>query len=671
MKNLLLICGLMLFSVIAVASAQPPGTYPKVSIYDVQYVPPESLAINQDNSSFLGDTITVEGVVANGPRSIWAGARWSLILVDEKGGPWNGLQIIQHDTSVAATNITAVKPGYKIRVTGFIEEFSYNVKPSQTQLALLVAPPVPVELVGFGYTIPGPTEVTCADLALGVGEKYECCQVIIKNATVINNAAPGNDMLIADATGQLNVDSWSNALYDSLSTGKYRWPQNGTNIHIKGYVRNNPNGIGLEIAPMTSADITILSTPPLITDIARVPAAPTSNDPVTVTAKIQDSNGTVSQALLHYRVGTTRWQTGNMSAADSIYSFTIPQLPDGTFVQYFIRAVDNVGDWSTLPGDTTTSRYFYTVRDQGLSIKDLQWTPFKDGNSGYQNMVVTVSGIVTASPDDILGDYILQDKAEPWCGIWVNDAAHTPHRGDSVRVTATVEESFNLTRLNFVTKFDSLGTGRSLEPLKITTGQARTGSPEAESYEGVLLEFNNVYVSDPFPDRPSNFGEIEINDGTGGYRVDENGTYLGNFDSTYALNDKFQKIIGIGWYSFNNYKLKPRSAEDVIGYQPSRVAQQDKQLALSYELRQNYPNPFNPATTIRYRIAKSEPVELTIYNLMGQKIRTLVNEVQSAGAHLAHWDGRNGQGQLVGSGVYFYSLKAGNFIHTRKMILLR
>ncbi|MDZ7264886.1 MAG: hypothetical protein ONB16_09905, partial [candidate division KSB1 bacterium] len=364
MKNLIPICGLMLLGFIAFASAQQISSYPTVSIYDVQYVPPESLATGQDNSQFLGDTITVEGVVANGPRSIWSGARWSLILVDEKGGPWNGLQIIQHDTSVAATNITAVKPGYKIRVTGFIEEFSYNVKPSQTQLALLVAPPVPVELVGFGYPIPGPTEVTCADLALGVGEKYECCQVIIKNATVINNAAPGNDMVIADATGQLNVDSWSNPLYDSLSTGKYRWPQNGTNINIKGYVRNNPNGIGLELAPMTSADITILTTPPLISNIVRQPAAPTSNDPVTVTAKIMDSNGTVSQALLHYRIGTTRWQTGNMTTADSIYSFTIPKLPDGTFVQYFIRAVDNVGDWSTLPGDTTTSRFFYTVRDQ-------------------------------------------------------------------------------------------------------------------------------------------------------------------------------------------------------------------------------------------------------------------------------------------------------------------
>ncbi|MCI0494698.1 hypothetical protein L0Z72_06790, partial [candidate division KSB1 bacterium] len=473
------------------------ASYDTVSVYDLQFVSPESLAVGNDNSKFLGDTVIVEGVVATSPRSLWAGARWSLILVDEKGGPWNGIQIMQHDTTKPGTNMTALKPGYKVRLTGLIEEFSYAVAPSQTQLALLINPPVPVEPIGVGYKIPGPTEVTCADLALGVGEKYEGCYVIIKNATVINSALPGNDMLIADATGQVNVDSWSNSLYDSLNTGKYKYPPNGTGIDIRGYIRSNPYGTGFEIAPMTSADITILSNPPLITNVTRQPVAPKSSDDVLISAKIIDTTGGVSLAQVHYRINNGRWQVGNMAGVDSIYTLTIPKLADNSFVQYFIRSSDNVGDWSSMPGDTSTSQYFYTVRDGGLTIKDLQWTPFKDRNSGYLGMEVTVSGIVTASPDDILGDYILQDKEQPWSGIWVNDAAHTPHRGDSVRVTATVEESIGLTRLNFITNLDSLGMGNTIEPLKLTTGQARTGSIEAESYEGVLIEFNNVFVSNP------------------------------------------------------------------------------------------------------------------------------------------------------------------------------
>ena len=652
--------------------AQWVASYDTVSIYDIQFVPPESLVVGNDDSRFTGDTVVVEGIVATGPRSLWAGARWSFILVDEKGGPWNGIQIIQHDTTKPGTNVTALKPGYKVRLTGFVEEFSYSVPPSQTQLALLINPPVPVEPIGFGYPIPEPTVVTCADLALGVGEQYECCYVEIKNATVINNALPGNDMLIADATGQVNVDSWSNSLYDSLNTGKYSYPPNGTGLNIRGYIRSNPNGIGYEIAPMTTADITILSNPPIISDITRQPAAPKSSDDVLIGAKIIDVNGSVSLAQVHYRIDQGRWQIGNMSGADSIFTFTIPKLADNSFVQYFIRSVDNVGDWSLMPGDTSRSQFFYNVRDEGLKVKDLQWTPFKDGNSGYRGMEVTVSGVVTASPDDILGDYIIQDKdGTAWSGIWVNDAVHTPRRGDLVRVTATVEENFNLTRLNFITAFDSLDTGYTIEPLKITTGQARTGSPEAESFEGVLVEFSNVFVSNPFPDGTANYGELEINSGDGGYRVDDNGTFRGNYDSTFALNDKIEKVIGIGWFSFNNYKLKPRGAEDVIGHKPSSVSQRNDGLELSYELKQNYPNPFNPTTSIAYRIGKRQLVELTVYNIMGQKIRTLVNEYKSAGQYTIQWDGRNDRGAQVSSGVYFFSIKAGDFIKTNKMVLLR
>lgn len=647
-------------------------SYDTVSVYDLQFQPPDSLAVGMDDSKFLGDTVIVEGVIATGPRSLWAGARWSLILVDEKGGPWNGIQIIQHDTTKTGTNMTALKPGYKVRFTGLVEDFSYSVPPSQTQLALLVDPPVPVELLGFGAPIPEPTVVTCADLSLENGEPYEATFVLIKNAIIVNAALPSFQMLISDGTGQVVVDDWFNSLSDSLRSFLYTWPANGTNIDIRGYMRSNPYGTGFEIGPRSSADIKILTVPPTISNATRVPASPTSNDDVVVSAKIKDSNGTVAQAQLHYKIAGGRWQVGTMAGMDSIYSITIPKLADNTFVQYFIRAVDNVGDWSLMPGDTSRSQYFYTVRDGGLAVKDLQWTPFKDGNSGYMGMKVTVSGVVTASPDDILGDYIIQDKdGTAWSGIWVNDAAHTPHRGDLIRVTATVEEDFNLTRLNFVTALDSLGTGNILEPLKITTGQAKTSSAEAESYEGVLVEFDNVFISNPFPDGTANYGEIEINSGDGGYRVDDNGTYRGNYDSTFALNDKIEKMIGIGWYSFNNYKLKPRSAEDVIGHQPSSVKEKDDRFELSYDLQQNYPNPFNPTTTIAYRIGKRQLVELTIFNIMGQKIRTLVSDFKNAGQYSIQWDGRNDKGAQVTSGVYFYNLKAGDFIKTNKMVLLR
>jgi hypothetical protein len=91
-----------------------------------------------------------------------------------------------------------------------------------------------------------------------------------------------------------------------------------------------------------------------------------------------------------------------------------------------------------------------------------------------------------------------------------------------------------------------------------------------------------------------------------------------------------------------------------------------------YSLSQNYPNPFNPTTNIQYTVRDYAPVSLKVYNVAGQLIRTLVNENKSPGeVHVATWDGRNDIGQAVSSGVYFYKLVAGDYVQTRKMVLLK
>ena len=89
-------------------------------------------------------------------------------------------------------------------------------------------------------------------------------------------------------------------------------------------------------------------------------------------------------------------------------------------------------------------------------------------------------------------------------------------------------------------------------------------------------------------------------------------------------------------------------------------------------LAQNYPNPFNPTTTVRYSIKERAHVTLRIYNVAGQLVRTLVDEVREPGiSHSAGWNGRNGRGQVTASGVYFYKLVAKDFTETRKMVLLK
>ncbi len=98
---------------------------------------------------------------------------------------------------------------------------------------------------------------------------------------------------------------------------------------------------------------------------------------------------------------------------------------------------------------------------------------------------------------------------------------------------------------------------------------------------------------------------------------------------------------------------------------------QTSPVASNLQLYPNYPNPFNPSTTIEYRLPSSGQVSLKIYDLTGRLIRILVHQYQQTGVHQVAWDGRNVRGEQVGSGIYFYQLKMGAEIRTRKMILIQ
>ncbi len=92
---------------------------------------------------------------------------------------------------------------------------------------------------------------------------------------------------------------------------------------------------------------------------------------------------------------------------------------------------------------------------------------------------------------------------------------------------------------------------------------------------------------------------------------------------------------------------------------------------LPFTLKQNYPNPFNPSTTISYHLKKEAKIELSIYNIKGQKVKTLVSEIQPSGEHQIVWNGHDQQGKAVSSGIYFYKLSSNDKSITRKMMLIK
>ncbi len=85
-----------------------------------------------------------------------------------------------------------------------------------------------------------------------------------------------------------------------------------------------------------------------------------------------------------------------------------------------------------------------------------------------------------------------------------------------------------------------------------------------------------------------------------------------------------------------------------------------------YSIEQNYPNPFNPSTTIKYSVPQTSNVVIKVFDILGNETETLVNEEKSAGNYNIEFDASN-----LPSGVYFYQLKAGGFVRTKKMVLMK
>jgi hypothetical protein len=90
-----------------------------------------------------------------------------------------------------------------------------------------------------------------------------------------------------------------------------------------------------------------------------------------------------------------------------------------------------------------------------------------------------------------------------------------------------------------------------------------------------------------------------------------------------------------------------------------------------FALLQNYPNPFNPETTIKYNLAEAANVQLRIYNIVGQVVRTLVGDRQAAGRYQVRWNGTDDRGVAVSSGIYFYQISAGKFQDVKRLMLLK
>jgi len=122
-----------------------------------------------------------------------------------------------------------------------------------------------------------------------------------------------------------------------------------------------------------------------------------------------------------------------------------------------------------------------------------------------------------------------------------------------------------------------------------------------------------------------------------------------------------------------NYRLKQVDFDGTFEYSEAVMA--EVVIPKVYSLSQNYPNPFNPSTTINYSIKEKGLVTLKVFDILGNEVKTLVNEVQEPGKYAIKFGSHSGEsvndGRNLASGIYFYTLQAGDFVSTKKMILLK
>lgn len=679
-------------------------TIPQVSIKDIQFIHPDSLMVapHDYKSPYEGQTVITQGVVTVAPRYganpdsnyiIRAGATEQLLLVDPNNPDYSG--IIVRFIGTDASDFKILDTGMVIQVKGVVQEYFTTTQFNVTEFT-------GADVIGITER-PKPILLTLDSLAVTgtfqpnyLAEKWEGMYVEVRNVTTADpSATGGGSFTIFDENGtQVNVGRGSTWINNAPA------PLAGTKLeYVRGYLesRNNLSNGWFLINPCYRDDIKYGNViPPRITNVTRNKAYPGFNETITVSAKIKDPDGTITSAKIYYKTENGQFQTIDMTPTqgDSIYSGTIPGQPSESLIAYYIEAKDNSNAVSTNPTNYSTNLYFYHVLNRPLTIKDVQYSPFGGGYSGYNGFEVTLTGIVTADTTDLEGEgtqgpqVFMQSGKGAWSGIRLfGTEALKLRRGDNVTVKGIVNENYSVTEikgLDLPANVIVNSTGNPLpEPISLSTqtiGVLTNGKLPAESYEGVLVKYENVTVTDDNADGDSgpvsnNYGEIyvadasniqtrvELQEGTHNFHNSWNGLTSANTIKVKA-SDTFESITGILSFTFSNYKLFPRKNDDFVGFISD--VEENKEIPTAYSVSQNYPNPFNPSTTIEFSIPEAAFVSLKVYNSLGQEVANLVNGYVNSGIHKVNFNANK-----LSSGVYFYRLESGKFNTVKKMILMK
>ncbi|MBT3754932.1 MAG: hypothetical protein HOK80_02060 [Candidatus Cloacimonetes bacterium] len=315
------------------------------------------------------------------------------------------------------------------------------------------------------------------------------------------------------------------------------------------------------------------------------------------------------------------------------------------------------------------------------TIYDVQYTDVAGPDGTYPSLLdgeeVTVTGVITGLKFSGYKDnfYIEMVDGGEWSGLYIHMAGDTTLVvGDEVEVTGTVKEYYGFTEISgYDDTFISvtlLSSGNDIPAPMIVQTLDLTDAATAEPYESCFVEVNDVVVTE----EQINFGQWYVTDiSATPCQIDDGFFYLDSVEPEIVI------VLGMEWavirgcldYSYDEYGINPRTSEDLI----DEVSSNENTINANSEFVSCYPNPFNPQTTAFLNLKSESYVTLNVYNIKGEKIKTLVNENLSAGEHHITWNGTDNNNKNVSSGIYFFETgiakQEHDYTSVKKVILLK
>jgi hypothetical protein len=602
-------------------------------------------------SSEVGKAVNIEGIVTTEPGLYNAG----MFVIQSGTGPWNGVHCFDN------TATTNVQRGDSVRVAGVVTEY-FNL----TEVDFFGS--TSVEVLSSGNPLPPAQVLTASQLTTGspFGELYEGVYSRIENVEVTNPNDGFGQWVVTDGTGSALIGDDAFYLYT---------PALGDSIDaVEGIPAYSFSERKLE--PRDSADIL---GPPLVSNLRYSPIPPTSAGPVNFSALITD-NGTITRAKLFYSTnnGASFDSTDLANTSGDIWEVALGPFADGTEIDYRVEVTDDTGFTGRSPTVGEFDLYVGLV-----DIFTIQSTFGVGDASAFAGSPRNVSGIVTMAPGTLADNiFVIQNHwtTDPsYRGIHVFSGGSLVGQiqlGDSVSVCGDVEEFFGLTQIGM--HFTASHTNHGFVGELPGYGIASSSFPPdpigavGEPWEGVLIQVSNAVVTNA----AAGFGQyfVDNTDPRNGEEtlVDDEARISG---LTFAptLGDSVT-VRGIGDFSFDQYKIQPRTNSDILPYDPADAVgvAVGAGTDLGFALHQNTPNPFSVgATRIGFALPRDARTTLRVFDVQGRVVRTLVDGPLSAGRHDVTWDGRNEEGRQVATGVYFYRLTAEQDEATRKLLLLK